>query len=431
MTTSGTTEGLRNLIDTSLLSSVKTVMSHRVIFGPQIFSSVTNIAATFVHNEPTSLTTLQEADVPKTFYDSLEEAIPASNDVLQAIPNAIGAFCLNSAGLNDFTSRNLITSYFSIFTSPSHAELLRDRDSALVMGSAIDELIRHHPTLRERVKVAIMEVFGRLKEMGEKFEVKTGEEGYGLVRAGEKAERERKDKEEELEKEKGKGKEGEAMALDAPAAYSAADAAAPRVAGADVPMQGGAESEEAAKQREKEKQKEDEFGKENEVTIAIDVFGRVPLLPLASPSSFSRLTFPPPYSSSKVSSRTSDTSPTSSSKKTPSESSSTFSRSPTAPPSCRRTAATRRSLPSSASQARSKPPRPSRQFSSAPSAGSARRRGSGTRRTVSRGNRPSVRWSTRRRTRTGKPRSSNSRPASRTLPFSSPTSVSSRTSSST
>jgi len=38
MTSAGTTEGLRNLIDTSLLGSVKKVMENRKVFGPQIFS---------------------------------------------------------------------------------------------------------------------------------------------------------------------------------------------------------------------------------------------------------------------------------------------------------------------------------------------------------------------------------------------------------
>lgn len=37
MQTAGTTEGLRNLIDSTLLASVKNVMVHRAIFGPQLF----------------------------------------------------------------------------------------------------------------------------------------------------------------------------------------------------------------------------------------------------------------------------------------------------------------------------------------------------------------------------------------------------------
>ncbi|GAA5942817.1 hypothetical protein JCM10213_002959 [Rhodosporidiobolus nylandii] len=253
MTTSGTTEGLRNLIDTSLLGSCKTVMQNRGVFGPQIFSLVTNISATFVHNEPTSLATLQEAKVPSTFYDALSESIPASNDVLQAIPNAIGAFCLNQAGLNEFTERNLIPKYFAVFTSPKHNELLRDRDSALVIGSAIDELIRHHPTLREPVMKSIMQVFGDIKALGEKFVPPEGEQGYTLLPASSAP--------------AGEQKEGnEAMAVDTAAAPAAPAGSGDR----DVQMQ-----DEATGEREKEqKKKEEEQGKENEVTIAIDVFGR-------------------------------------------------------------------------------------------------------------------------------------------------------------
>lgn len=36
MQTAGTTEGLRNLIDTTLLGSVKSIIQHRIIFGPQL-----------------------------------------------------------------------------------------------------------------------------------------------------------------------------------------------------------------------------------------------------------------------------------------------------------------------------------------------------------------------------------------------------------
>ncbi|GAA5983781.1 hypothetical protein JCM5350_002393 [Sporobolomyces pararoseus] len=58
----------------------------------------TQLATSVVHNEPTRLATLPVAKVPDAFYDSLEGRIPASVGVLQAIPNAMGAFHLNHAG---------------------------------------------------------------------------------------------------------------------------------------------------------------------------------------------------------------------------------------------------------------------------------------------------------------------------------------------
>ena len=99
MQTAGTTEGLRNLIDSSLLASVKSIMQHRIVFGPQLFGlgesllavkkghgtdgcgAAINITATFVHNEPTCLATIQEAQVPDALYDAIEDSVPPSIDV--------------------------------------------------------------------------------------------------------------------------------------------------------------------------------------------------------------------------------------------------------------------------------------------------------------------------------------------------------------
>lgn len=38
MQSSGTSEGLRGLIDSSLLKSIKKIMEHRVLFGPSVLS---------------------------------------------------------------------------------------------------------------------------------------------------------------------------------------------------------------------------------------------------------------------------------------------------------------------------------------------------------------------------------------------------------
>ncbi|SGY62078.1 BQ5605_C007g04651 [Microbotryum silenes-dioicae] len=157
MQTSGMTEGLRNLIDTSLLAAVKTILQNRPIFGAQVFALAINITATFVHNEPTCLATIQEAKVPEALYDAIGESIPASIDVLQAIPNAVGALCLNAAGLALFNERPIIAKYFSIFTSERHVRALTERDNGNLLGTSIDELIRHHPTLKDKVFESIMQ----------------------------------------------------------------------------------------------------------------------------------------------------------------------------------------------------------------------------------------------------------------------------------
>jgi E3 ubiquitin-protein ligase HUWE1 len=102
MQTSGVTDGLRNLIDSSLPKSVKSVMENPRVFGPQIFAlcefsfqhslydcatdagkKAINIMTTFVHNEPTSLAIIQEGGLPEAFYNAICEGVDASIDVSQ------------------------------------------------------------------------------------------------------------------------------------------------------------------------------------------------------------------------------------------------------------------------------------------------------------------------------------------------------------
>ncbi|EMS22762.1 E3 ubiquitin-protein ligase HUWE1 [Rhodotorula toruloides NP11] len=243
---SGTTEGLRNVIDTSLLDSIKTVMQYRRVFGPQIFSLAANIAATFVHNEPTSLAALQEAKVPEIFYDSLEGVIPAANEVLQSIPHAIGAFCLNQAGLDQLLARPLVDKYFEIFTTREHVELLRDRDSAVILGSSIEELIRHHPALKEKLMKGVHGVLEALKANGERFVVPDGEEGYNLVAAS--------------------------PVRDVPMQELGTDSAGQATRAGQEQDSDQARREQDVK--DKDKKKDEETMKNNEATDAIDVFGR-------------------------------------------------------------------------------------------------------------------------------------------------------------
>lgn len=98
MQSSGTAEGLRGLIDMSLLKSIKKIIEYRGLFSSSIvpigiyvsflilFSTdvsvpAINIMATFVHNEPTSLAIIQEAGLPETFYRAIEVGIEPAIEV--------------------------------------------------------------------------------------------------------------------------------------------------------------------------------------------------------------------------------------------------------------------------------------------------------------------------------------------------------------
>ncbi|KAI0958508.1 hypothetical protein AcV7_004312 [Taiwanofungus camphoratus] len=170
MQSSGTAEGLRGLLDSSLLKSVKKIMDNRSIFGPSVLPIAINIMATFVHNEPTCLSVIQETGLPEAFYNVVESGLEPVIEVIQSVPNAIGALCLNQAGQDQLTARpNIIPGLFTVFTSEGHQRVLQDKENAVLIGTAIEELIRHHPLLKNAVFASIKATIGRISEMGKEY----------------------------------------------------------------------------------------------------------------------------------------------------------------------------------------------------------------------------------------------------------------------
>ena len=126
--------------------------------------------ATFVHNEPTSLTIIQEIGLPEAFYKVVESGVEPSFEVIQAIPNALGALCLNQTGQDQLAARpSIIPGLLSIFTSERHLRVLQDKENAVLIGTSIDELIRHHPFLKAAVFEAVRSVLGQIEDLGKAF----------------------------------------------------------------------------------------------------------------------------------------------------------------------------------------------------------------------------------------------------------------------
>ncbi|TFK54241.1 hypothetical protein OE88DRAFT_1786570 [Heliocybe sulcata] len=172
MQSSGTAEGLRGLIDSSVLKSIKKIIENRILFGPSVLPIAINIMSTFVHNEPTSLAVIQEAGLPEAFYKAVDAGIEPIIEVIQAIPNAIGALCLNQAGQDQLAARpTIIPGLFSVFTSDRHLKVLQDKENSVLIGSAIDELIRHHPSLKQPVFEAIKATLGKIEDLGNTYVV--------------------------------------------------------------------------------------------------------------------------------------------------------------------------------------------------------------------------------------------------------------------
>ncbi|KAJ3180597.1 hypothetical protein HDU85_004001 [Gaertneriomyces sp. JEL0708] len=164
MQTSGTADRMRNLIDSSLPGAILDVFKHPHLFTAAVFGLAINVMSTFIHNEPTSLAILQESHLPQVLLEAVMKDIPVSCEVVSAIPNAFGAMCLNQAGLDEFNEVKPMERYLGILIVKENIRMLQDNDVPNVVGSSLDELMRHHPTLKDDVLSAIMSMLRKVVE---------------------------------------------------------------------------------------------------------------------------------------------------------------------------------------------------------------------------------------------------------------------------
>lgn len=88
------------------------------------------------------------------------------------MPNAIGALCLNQTGQDQLSARpTIIPGLLSIFTTERHQRVLQEKENAVLIGTAIEELIRHHPSLKNAVYDAIRSTMGVIETLGKAFVV--------------------------------------------------------------------------------------------------------------------------------------------------------------------------------------------------------------------------------------------------------------------
>jgi E3 ubiquitin-protein ligase HUWE1 len=181
MESSDTADGLRNLIESSIPHTIMKVMEHHSIFGPGVFALVINVATTFIHNEPTSLSVLQEIKLPQTFLKTFESYQQPNFEVLMASVHSFGAICLNGTGLDMFNQANPLPHFFNLMTAPSFVTNTTDVGNATALGTTMDELIRHHPKLKGEVFRCANQLLQQVIEVGHSEKGKPVDNCHELV----------------------------------------------------------------------------------------------------------------------------------------------------------------------------------------------------------------------------------------------------------
>lgn len=98
---------------------------------------------------------------------------PATKEVLGALPNIFTALCLNEAGLNEFKKYDPFDKMFKVLINQDYLQAMKRRrtsesvnDTAAVLGSSVDELMRHQNSLRIPAIKAVIKLLNKLVELG-------------------------------------------------------------------------------------------------------------------------------------------------------------------------------------------------------------------------------------------------------------------------
>ena len=166
-------EGIRHLMYGNFPRSIRHIISNAEYYGPSLFLLATDVVSVYVYHEPSLLSTLQDNGLTDVvLYALLVKEVPSTKEVLASLPNVFTALCLNLRGLEAFVELKPFERLFKIFLSPDYLQAMRRRrsesigDTASSLGNAMDELMRHQPSLRVEAISAIIKLLHELCKLG-------------------------------------------------------------------------------------------------------------------------------------------------------------------------------------------------------------------------------------------------------------------------
>lgn len=167
-------DSVRTVMDGSLPTSLKYVISNVEYYGPALYLLATDVVTVYVFHEPSLLSSLQDKDLTGVVLKSLVvKDIPATREVLAFLPNILSALCLNNRGLQAFMACKPFDKLFKVLLSPDYLPAMRRRrssdalgDTASSLGTAMDELMRHQPMLKTDAMKAIIKLLQEVCEIG-------------------------------------------------------------------------------------------------------------------------------------------------------------------------------------------------------------------------------------------------------------------------
>ncbi|KAL6950023.1 hypothetical protein ACO0QE_000692 [Hanseniaspora vineae] len=155
---------IRNLIDSSILQSLNSMLTNRPVFGFTLLAYALNVVQTMINSEPTVFPILVESETIKVIVENFESFIGPCSELLLVLPHVVSAICLNNDGLDMILKSDVVKTLFKPLTSLEMVKVLTVDDSDMEYGTELDELYRHHPPVQKQLVSEFLSALSTIKD---------------------------------------------------------------------------------------------------------------------------------------------------------------------------------------------------------------------------------------------------------------------------
>ena len=162
----GSRTRIPGLADGTLTETLSIVLRNAQAFGPGVSSLAANLLCDVIHNEPTCFATLDGAGIIDAYLYFITTSMwPVGTNknmvkVLCAVPTTLNAIALNARGQEKVISSGAILCFRRIMNEASE---IMTADVSKIIGSSMNELIRHSPALKSDGVKSIMSILADAK----------------------------------------------------------------------------------------------------------------------------------------------------------------------------------------------------------------------------------------------------------------------------
>lgn len=144
------------VISSKLPKALRKIMAQPFLHGGSLFQSAATVTTEIAHAEPTATSELVKAGLASTVLRTIRVGLPPCGEAVRCVPNLLAALCLAPSAREDIVKSKPLKLYLLRLATPFYIRALHG-ESPVIIGSALDELMRHVEALRPDGNEAMIE----------------------------------------------------------------------------------------------------------------------------------------------------------------------------------------------------------------------------------------------------------------------------------